>query len=164
MRREERVTVRGPVKEQQPDGMSHLGEGVVQGPSHGAQRVQAKPLLEAPILREEKPHFAALPVRGCSCLTQEPSGPDRLCFCIFCLCIEGRIGLLTQWSVCALCAATEHRRVCSVSDNVSATHTNARDTVSVAVKAFPPVQATAGAGSVLIGDLVQFGTAFAATT
>ena len=27
MRREERVTVQGPVKEQQPDGMSHRGEG-----------------------------------------------------------------------------------------------------------------------------------------
>ena len=26
MRREERVTVQGPVKEQQPDGMSHRGE------------------------------------------------------------------------------------------------------------------------------------------
>ena len=25
MRREERVTVQGPVKEQQPDGMSHMG-------------------------------------------------------------------------------------------------------------------------------------------
>ena len=28
MRREERVTVQGPVKEQQPDGMSHRGGGV----------------------------------------------------------------------------------------------------------------------------------------
>ena len=28
MRREERVTVQGPVKEQQPDGMSHGGGGV----------------------------------------------------------------------------------------------------------------------------------------
>ena len=28
MRREERVTVQGPVKEQQPDGMSHRGLGV----------------------------------------------------------------------------------------------------------------------------------------
>ena len=28
MRREERVTVQGPVKEQQPDGMSHRGEGL----------------------------------------------------------------------------------------------------------------------------------------
>ena len=27
MRREERVTVQGPVKEQQPDGMSHRGPG-----------------------------------------------------------------------------------------------------------------------------------------
>ena len=27
MRREERVTVQGPVKEQQPDGMSHRGGG-----------------------------------------------------------------------------------------------------------------------------------------
>ena len=29
MRREERVTVQGPVKEQQPDGMSHRGGGEV---------------------------------------------------------------------------------------------------------------------------------------
>ena len=29
MRREERVTVQGPVKEQQPDGMSHRGLGFV---------------------------------------------------------------------------------------------------------------------------------------
>ena len=29
MRREERVTVQGPVKEQQPDGMSHRGGGVL---------------------------------------------------------------------------------------------------------------------------------------
>ena len=28
MRREERVTVQGPVKEQQPDGMSHRGAGM----------------------------------------------------------------------------------------------------------------------------------------
>ena len=28
MRREERVTVQGPVKEQQPDGMSHRGAGL----------------------------------------------------------------------------------------------------------------------------------------
>ena len=28
MRRDERVTVQGPVKEQQPDGMSHGGGGV----------------------------------------------------------------------------------------------------------------------------------------
>ena len=28
MRREERVTVQGPVKEQQPDGMSHRGGGL----------------------------------------------------------------------------------------------------------------------------------------
>ena len=31
MRREERVTVQGPVKEQQPDGMSHRGGGGGQG-------------------------------------------------------------------------------------------------------------------------------------
>ena len=29
MRREERVTVQGPVKKQQPDGMSHRGAGAV---------------------------------------------------------------------------------------------------------------------------------------
>ena len=29
MRREERVTVQGPVKEQQPDGMSHRGHGCI---------------------------------------------------------------------------------------------------------------------------------------
>ena len=28
MRREERVTVQGPLKEQQPDGMSHRGSGI----------------------------------------------------------------------------------------------------------------------------------------
>ena len=28
MQREERVTVQGPVKKQQPDGMSHRGRGV----------------------------------------------------------------------------------------------------------------------------------------
>ena len=31
MRREERVTVQGPVKEQQPDGMSHRGVLVLRG-------------------------------------------------------------------------------------------------------------------------------------
>ena len=31
MRREERVTVHGPVKEQQPDGMSHRGWGLKDG-------------------------------------------------------------------------------------------------------------------------------------
>ena len=37
MRREERVTVQGPVKEQQPDGMSHRGGGVrVQNRGFGA--------------------------------------------------------------------------------------------------------------------------------
>ena len=34
MRREERVTVQGPVKEQQPDGMSHRGGG---GPGGGGE-------------------------------------------------------------------------------------------------------------------------------
>ena len=29
MQREERVTVQGPVKEQQPDGMSHRGHGFI---------------------------------------------------------------------------------------------------------------------------------------
>ena len=35
MRREERVTVQGPVKEQQPDGMSHGGAGKVGGGGGG---------------------------------------------------------------------------------------------------------------------------------
>ena len=34
MRREEQVTVQGPVKEQQPDGMSHRGEGVGTNEAH----------------------------------------------------------------------------------------------------------------------------------
>ena len=34
MRREERVTVQGPVKEQQPDGMSHRGGGAQKPPLH----------------------------------------------------------------------------------------------------------------------------------
>ena len=33
MRREERVTVQGPVKEQQPDGMAHGGGGGVSDPN-----------------------------------------------------------------------------------------------------------------------------------
>ena len=42
MRREERVTVQGPVKEQQPDGMSHRGsnrgsKGWGWGSSHGCK-------------------------------------------------------------------------------------------------------------------------------
>ena len=38
MRREERVTVQGPVKEQQPDGMSHRG-GVAWTPAEGGEGV-----------------------------------------------------------------------------------------------------------------------------
>ena len=38
MRREERVTVQGPVKEQQPDGMSHRGLCRVTGPPLGLCR------------------------------------------------------------------------------------------------------------------------------
>ena len=38
MRREERVTVQGPVKEQQPDGMSHRGWlGAIKVPCLGGQ-------------------------------------------------------------------------------------------------------------------------------
>ena len=40
MRREERVTVQGPVKEQQPDGMSHRGGG---GGGRGQRKVYLKP-------------------------------------------------------------------------------------------------------------------------
>ena len=54
MRREERVTVQGPVKEQQPDGMSHRGDGgdappppplyvVVRSPCHEKKMILQMP-------------------------------------------------------------------------------------------------------------------------
>ena len=39
MRREERVTVQGPVKEQQPDGMSHRGGGETRPLTKGSPRL-----------------------------------------------------------------------------------------------------------------------------
>ena len=39
MRREERVTVQGPVKEQQPDGMSHRGGAVEPGGSNDGMTI-----------------------------------------------------------------------------------------------------------------------------
>ena len=41
MRREERVTVQGPVKEQQPDGMSHRGGGGGQVLTPGDRKIYA---------------------------------------------------------------------------------------------------------------------------
>ena len=43
MRREERVTVQGPVKEQQPDGMSHRGLG--RGPQNGLRSSNRPPIF-----------------------------------------------------------------------------------------------------------------------
>ena len=43
MRREERVTVQGPVKEQQPDGMSHRGGGGGGGVGRGCPSLQTSP-------------------------------------------------------------------------------------------------------------------------
>ena len=43
MRREERVTVQGPVKEQQSDGMSH--RGLARGGGGGANEARARPDL-----------------------------------------------------------------------------------------------------------------------
>ena len=45
MRREERVTVQGPVKEQQPDGMSHRGENVGNSVRKGRGEGAAKQFL-----------------------------------------------------------------------------------------------------------------------
>ena len=48
MRREERVTVQGPVKEQQPDGMSHRGRGgAIEGGGEGGGGTKGGP--HAPI-------------------------------------------------------------------------------------------------------------------
>ena len=44
MRREERVTVQGPVKKQQPDGMSHRG---VSPPAYRLQRHVTLPIVQA---------------------------------------------------------------------------------------------------------------------
>ena len=52
MRREERVTVQGPVKEQQPDGMSHRGGG--KRPCSG-QRVSPSPSPSSPIPKRSCP-------------------------------------------------------------------------------------------------------------
>ena len=45
MRREERVTVQGPVKEQQPDGMSHRGGGGGSGGERNVCLAQNRPQL-----------------------------------------------------------------------------------------------------------------------
>ena len=46
MRREERVTVQGPVKEQQPDRMSHRGFGSPPGPGVSLGRILEGPSIE----------------------------------------------------------------------------------------------------------------------
>ena len=48
MRREERVTVQGPVKEQQPDGMSHRGGLGAQEGGGGAEKMGSQ--VQEPIL------------------------------------------------------------------------------------------------------------------
>ena len=60
MRREERVTVQGPVKEQQPDGMSHRGGGGTRGGA-GANFMRAGeilPPLQTPKLTLPHAHTA----------------------------------------------------------------------------------------------------------
>ena len=67
MRREERVTVQGPVKEQQPDGMSHRGGVSTLSPPAGGgpyQSVTGQQTPSAPHLKPSPPLFQYIPDRG----------------------------------------------------------------------------------------------------
>ena len=60
MRREERVTVEGPVKEQQPDGMSHRGGGgLCQETRSGLSHPHASVPLHTPV--EHMPKYLLHP-------------------------------------------------------------------------------------------------------
>ena len=67
MRREERVTVQGPVKEQQPDGMSHRGSGWVKSWVGGSKVGWVGLVQNTPPLLQTKPGEGHREVPGVDC-------------------------------------------------------------------------------------------------
>ena len=78
MRREERVTVQGPVKEQQPDGMSHRGVTLLLLPTEirqfGAPLTRGNKPPPAGLRRHRPNGTAALVVR---CTREQPMSAER---------------------------------------------------------------------------------------